>query len=47
MAKLWTCPIHGVLILAKGGGGPGPLGPMLDPSLTSGDIYQESVTVVA
>ena len=42
MAKLWARPVHGVLILAKGGrggggggggGGPDPLGPMLDPPL--------------
>ena len=34
MAKLWARPVHGVLILAEGGGGaPGPLGRMLDPPL--------------
>ena len=39
MAKLWARPVHGVLILAKGGGG---LGPMLDPPLTT---HHVTVTV--
>ena len=40
MAKLWARPVHGVLILAEGGGGgPDPLGPMLDPPLNTHICY--------
>ena len=48
MAKLWARPVHGVLILAKeGGGGAGPLPPMLDPPLCTCMLSVYSVRLCA